>query len=100
MQIARAVTERRRDSIALDHGFANRGDLLIDGWIRRHVRHRRKIISRPRELQEFAEQTAKIATALQRTSRCTAGEKRELALFGNRRQLGQLVRAFVLREKP
>src|SRR5712692_2874944 len=43
MQVARAVAERGCDSVALDHGFANRGDLLVDGWIRRNVRHRRKI---------------------------------------------------------
>src|SRR6266851_180566 len=100
MQVAGAVTERGRDSVALDHGFANRGDLLVHSWIRRYVRHRRKIIAGSREVQEFADQSAKIAAALQRTARGAAGEKRELALLGNRRKLGQLVRAFVLREEP
>src|ERR1700680_1277569 len=76
MQVAGAVTERRRDSVALDHGFANRGDLFVHGWIRRHVRHGRKIIADSREVQEFAEQTAKIAAAFQRTARGAAGEKR------------------------
>src|SRR6266404_1713152 len=99
MQVARSVAERRRDSVALHHSFANRRDLLVHGWIRRHVRHRRKIIAGPRKLQKFAEQTSKIAASLKRTRRGAAGKKRELALLGNRRRLGQLVILFELREQ-
>src|SRR4029077_11707934 len=53
-----------------------------------------------REFQELAEQTAKIATALQRTRRGAAGKKRELTLFGNRRKLGQLVSLLELGKEP
>src|SRR5258708_16498579 len=94
VQEARAVTERGRDAVALDHRFADRGDLLVDGGIRRQVRHRSEVVARLCEVQEFAHQSAKILITLQRADSGAAGVKRKLALFRNWRQRWKLLALF------
>src|SRR5208282_2852049 len=98
MQASRTVAECCRNAVALDDGFANRGDLLLHRRIGRNVRHHSEVVAGPRKIHERGEHRAKIFAAFQCVARNAAGKQRELALLRYGGLRGKLLAARELRK--